>query len=145
MTIDLIDKLALWGRKYERQAVPRTGSHRFNLADLMEMFDRNAIYELTPVVDGKPMPSIEPDPVKKLKVSLLDNGISAIHSGPQDWYEVFRMPPSGDLSRVRIVAHSAEGKEIGQVRMVVGRRTYAHYFEDDPGLAAIERHTREAT
>jgi len=141
MTMQLIDKLALWGRRYDRQVVPRTGSHRFALSDLMEMFDRNTIYELTPVVGGKAMATIEPDPIKKLKVSLLDNGISAIHSGPDDWYEVRRMPPSGDLSRVRIIAHAADGRETGEIRMVVGRRSYAHYFEDDPGLAAIERHT----
>src|SRR5207247_3155075 len=104
--LDLLDTLAFWGRKYEKQRVPRTGSTRFSLSDILETFDRNAIFELTPVTNGKPGQTLKPDPVRKMKVSLLDNGISAIHSSSDDWFEVLRTAPSGDLSRVRIVAHA---------------------------------------
>jgi hypothetical protein len=137
--MDLLDTLAFWGRKYEKQKVPRTGSFRFALSDLMEMFDRNAIYELTPVIKGKPGQTVAPDPVKKMKVSLLDNGISAIHSGPQDWYEVVRTAPSGDLSRVRIIAHASGGGDLGEIRMLVGQRSYDHYFREDPLFAEMQR------
>jgi len=137
--LDLLDTLAFWGRKYEKQRVPRTGSTKFSLADVLETFDRNAIFELTPMTNGKPRETLKPDAVRKMKVSLLDNGISAIHSSSDDWYEVLRTAPSGDLSRVRIVAHSPDAREIGEVRMLVGQRSFEHYFQEDPILAELDR------
>ena len=137
--MDLLDTLAFWGRKYEKQRVPRTGSSRFSLGDVLETFDRNAILELTPVANGKPGETLRPDPVRKMKVSLLDDGVSAIHSSSDDWYEVLRTAPSGDLSRVRLVAHSPDGAEVGEVRMLVGQRSFEHYFQQDPILAEIAR------
>jgi hypothetical protein len=137
--MDLLDSLALWGRRYQRQVVPGRGDKRFGLADVLEMFDRNAILELTPVVSGRAQTTLRPDAVRKVKVSLLDDGISAIHSGPEDWYEVFRTPPTGDLSKVRIIAHSPSGAVVGEVRMVVGRRTYEHYFAEDPIFEHLKR------
>ena len=137
--MDLLDKVALSGRRYEQQTVPSTGSTRFTLADLLEAFGRQSILELAPVVNGKPGATLRPDPVRKLKVSLLDEGISAIHSGGGDWYEVFRTAPSGDLSKVRIVAHAADGAKTGELRMLMGQRSFAHYFREDPILDKIER------
>jgi len=137
--LDVLDTLAFWGRKYEKQRVPRTGSTRFSLSDILETFDRNAIFELTPVTNGKPGQTLKPDPVRKMKVSLLDNGISAIHSSSEDWFEVLRTAPSGDLSRVRIVAHAPDGREVGEIRMLVGQRSFEHYFQEDPILAELAR------
>jgi hypothetical protein len=137
--MDLLDSLALWGRRYEQQVVPGRGDKRFGLGDVLELFDRNAILELTPVVSGRVQPTVRPDAVRKVKVSLLDDGISAIHSGAEDWYEVFRTPPTGDVSKVRIVAHSPTGAVIGEVRMVVGRRSYEHYFSEDPIFEHLKR------
>ena len=140
--MDLLDTLAFWGRRYEKQRVPRTGSTRFSLHDVLETFDRNAIFELTPYANGKPGQTVRPNAASKMKVSLLDSGISAIHSGSDDWYEVLRTAPSGDLSRVRVVAHSANGNEVGEVRMLVGMRTYDHYFSEDPILAELAERQR---
>lgn len=136
--MNIFDSLALWGRKYKRQVAPSSGSPRFTLADVMEMFDRTAIYELTPVAGRRALPTVRPESDRKLKVSLLDDGISAIHSGSEDWYEVSRTAPSGELSKVRIVAHSSSGETLGEIRMLAGRRTYDQYFAEDPLLAHLE-------
>jgi hypothetical protein len=133
--MDMLDVLAFWGRKYERQRVASSRSTRFSLGDVLEMFDRNALLELTPYVNDDPVRTFKPDAVKKVKVSLLDDGISAIHSSRDDWYEVYRTAPSGELSKVKIVAHSPGGPRIGEIRMLVGQRTYEHYFKEDPIFA----------
>ncbi len=137
--MDIFDSLALWKRKFQQQTVPGTGKERFSLGDVLEMFDRNAILELTPVVAGKVQATVRPDAVRKFKVSLLDNGISAMPTAAGDWYEVFRTAPSGDLSKVRVVAHEKDGAEAGEIRMLVGRRQYDHYFAEDPIIGEIER------
>ena len=135
--MDVFDKLAFWGRKYEPVVVPGTGSRRFTMTDLFQMFGRSAILELTPYGAEAAMPAVRPDSVRKLKVSLLDDGLSAIHSTNSDFYEVYRTAPSGDISRVRIIANSVEGRRVGEIRMEIGRRSYEHYFEEDPILAHI--------
>jgi hypothetical protein len=135
--MDIFDKLAFVGRRYEKQRAPSTGSARLNLHDVLQMFDRSAILELTPSTKDTPGKTIRPDAVRKMKVSLLDDGISAIHSDSGDWYEAFRTAPSGDLSRVRIVAYSPSGARVGEIRMLVGRRSFDHYFAEDPILDAL--------
>lgn len=135
--MEFLHAIALWGRKYDPQVSPRTGSLSFTLNDILEMFNWNQILELTPITDGKAGATVRPDVVKKMKVSLLDSGISAIHSSDTDWYQLYRTPPSGDLSRVRIVAHAPTGAVLGEVRMVVGQRDYSHYFSEDPILGHI--------
>jgi hypothetical protein len=137
--MDLFDSLALWGRRFDQQKAPRTADARFTLSDLLYFFDRAAIMELTPIVGGKALATARPDSVRKVKVSLLDDGVSAVHGGGGDWYEVFRTAPSGDLSKVRIVAYSAEGAKAGEIRMLVGRRTYDQYFAEDPIFQHLAR------
>ena len=137
--MDLLDSLALWGRRLEQQMNPDSGGIRFSLHELLMAFDRNAILELTPVVGGKALATIRPDPVRKVKVSLLDDGISAIQPGGASWNEVFRTAPSGDLAKVRIVARSADGDKVAEIRMLVGRRTYDQYFAEDPIFRHIEQ------
>jgi hypothetical protein len=135
--VDFFDKLAFLGRKYEPVTAPGTGSRRFTMGDVLMMFNQSAILELTPYTPSGPLPTVRPDAVRKLKVSLLDDGLSAIHSTPSDFYEVFRTAPSGDISKVRIVAYNANGNRLGEMRMDVGRRTYEHYFEEDPIIGHI--------
>jgi len=130
--MDVFDKLALDARRYEQARVPRSGSFVFTLGDVLQMLGRNAILEMKAVGGNGPTRTMRPDPVRKMKVSLLDDGITAIHSGAGDEYHVFRTAPSGDLSKVRIVALSTTGEKVGEVRMLIGRRTYDHYFKDDP-------------
>jgi hypothetical protein len=140
--MDILDTLALWGRRFEKQTVPRTGGTRFTLADLLEFFDRSTILEMTRVAGGKAEPTLRPDSVRKLKISLLDDGISSIQTSADDWYEVYRTPPSGDLSKVRVLGHRADGSTTGELRLLLGRRTYEHYFEHDPIFEHLGR--REA-
>jgi hypothetical protein len=130
--MDLFDQVAFLGRRYEPQFVPSTGSRRFSMTDLLQMFGRSAILEMTPYVGDRAHQTLRPDPVRKMKVSLLDDGLAALPSTANDWYEVYRTAPSGDLSKVRIVAYSAAGGRSGELRMLVGRRSFDHYFEDDP-------------
>ena len=137
--MDVFDVLALWGRKYDQLTVPGSRSKSFSLSALLEMFSRNAIMELTPYVGNSPRDTVRFDKARKVKVSLLDNGISVIHSGSEDTYEVYRTPPSGELSKVKIIAYSPDGVKTGELRMVVGQRSYEHYFEEDPILEALGR------
>ena len=134
--MNLLDKLALSGRRYEQARVPRNNSTQFTLADVLQMFNFNTILELTPVVNGKTQATMQPDAVRKLKVSLLD-GISAIHSHEEDWYEVYRTAPSGDLARVRVVAHKRAGETVGELQMLVSQRMPQYYFGEDPIIEAI--------
>jgi hypothetical protein len=137
--MDLFDRLALQARRYDQERVPATGATVFSLSDILEMFGRNAILELTASPGNGESHTARPDSQRKLKVSLLDDGISAIHSSNADRYEVYRTAPSGDLSKVRIIAFDPAGKRIGEVRMLVGRRSYEHYFEEDPIIETIRR------
>ena len=139
MVMDLFDKLAFMGRRYERDLVPRNGSHRFTLSDLLQAFNYNTILELTPIVDGKAGETVKPDEVRKLKVSLLDHGIAAIHSHADDGYEVYRTAPSGDLSKVRVVAYSPKDDKIGELHMLVSERLQGFYFDEDPILDRISQ------
>ena len=130
--MNFFDKLVFLGRRYERQRVPRNGSTRFTLGDVMQEFNYNTILELTPIVKGQPGAMVQPDRVRKLKVSLLDHGISAIHSHNEDWYEVHRTAPSGDLSKVRILAYSPSEEKIGEIHLLVSQRMPEFYFSEDP-------------
>jgi hypothetical protein len=134
--MDLLDKIALWGRRYERQLNPRSGNYRFSLSDLLEAFRLNTILELTPYVDGKPGETYRPDPVRKLKISLLDEGGSALGSPDVAWYEVYRTPPSGDHARVKVYACKPDGSPSAELRMLVAQRMPELYFKEDPIFAA---------
>lgn len=136
--MNLLDNLALMGRRYDQQVLPSSGSTRFTLQDLLSTFDRQTIYELTPYTSGKPGTILRPDEIRKMKVSLLD-GISAIHTGPTEWYEVYKTAPSGDIAKVRIVAHAQSGQQLGEIRMLVGQRSFKHYFDEDPIVGEIQR------
>ena len=137
--MNFFDKLVFLGRRYERQRAPRSGSTRFTLGDILQEFNYNTILELTPVAKGKPGVMVQPDPVRKLKVSLLDHGISAIHSHNEDWFEVYRTAPHGDLSKVRILAHSPREEKIGEIHMLVSQRMPEFYFAEDPIFEKIGR------
>jgi hypothetical protein len=137
--MDLFDRLALQARRYEQQSVPATGSRIFRLGDILEAFGRNAIFELTAMPGSGETKTVRPDSVRKLKVSLLDDGITAIHSSNYDHYEVYRTAPSGDLSKVRIVAFDPNGNKVGELRMLIGRRSYDHYFREDPIIETIRQ------
>ena len=130
--MDLLDKLALDNRHYERMVAPRSGSTTFTLGDLLETVGRSAIHELTAIPASGQKKTLKPDAVRKIKLSLLDDGIVAIHSSVKDQYQVYQTAPSGDFSRVKIVATAPDGARVGEVQLLLGRRTFEHYFEEDP-------------
>ena len=129
--MDIFDKLALWARKYEQQRSPRTGELRFTLAELLQRYNLNAILELTPIVAGQPSATSRPDPVRKLKVSLLDEGVSSLGPNAGEWFEVYETAPSGDLARARIVS-LVQGRPAGELRMLIAQRNPDLYFKEDP-------------
>jgi hypothetical protein len=135
--MDLFDKLALWGRRYERQTNPRTGTKRFSLRDLLENFRQKTILELTPVLDGKSGASVKSDPVRKLKISILDEGVSSLGNRPTEWYEIASTAASGDFARTRVTAYAADGSAAGELRMLVAERMPELYFREDPIFAAV--------
>jgi hypothetical protein len=137
--MDAFDKLALLARRYEKQHVARLGTTRYSLGDVLEAFARSAILELTPYSDGRSGATVRPDPVRKHKVSLLDDGFSAIGSGSGDWYEVLKTPPSGDLAKVRILAYGPDNTRKGELRLLVGPRSFDHYFVEDPILGELSK------
>jgi hypothetical protein len=138
--LDWMDLVALWGRRYERQSVPGSNRTTFTLAEVLEAFDRVAVLELTCIVGSRPGVTVRPDPIKKVTVSLLDDGISPLHSSPEDRYEVFRTAPTGDAARARIVARTAQGARLGEIRLLTGRKIPDHYFRKDLLLDAMARH-----
>ena len=139
--MDFMDKLALSNRRYESRVALDTGSSKLQLPQVLMMYNGKAILELTTVMEGKPSKTVKPDAQRKLKVSLLD-GLSEIHAPEGGWYEVLETAPSGELSKVRILAKSAGGATVGEVRMMVGRRTLDHYFLEDPILKSLQEQGR---
>ncbi|HEX5369995.1 MAG TPA: hypothetical protein VFY10_11320 [Dehalococcoidia bacterium] len=137
MSMDIFDRLALMGRRYETRHSPRTGGTQFSLSDVLLMFHDKAILEMTVQSEGRAATTARPDAERKLKLSLLD-GMSEIHVQDGGWYEVQSMAPSGDFSKVRITAKTASGAAAGELRLLVGRRNMEHYFLEDPLLASIE-------
>ena len=137
MSMDIFDRLALMGRRYETRRSPRTGSTQFSLSDVLLMFSDKAILEMTVQRQGSDATTRRPDAERKLKLSLLD-GMSEIHVDAGGWYEVQTMAPSGDFSKVRIVGKQASGAVNGELRLLVGRRNMEHYFLEDPLLSSME-------
>jgi hypothetical protein len=134
--MDFFDKAALWGRKYQRQLSAETGEALFSLSELLLRYDRNAILELSPIVDGQTVATYKPDAVRKLKVSLLDEGISSLGDKAGEWYEVYETAPSGDFARARIVS-LIKYTPAAEIRLLIAQRNPDLYFKEDPIFAAI--------
>jgi hypothetical protein len=136
--MDLWDRIALFGRRYEQRRSVESGSPRLSLGEVLRMYNGKGIMELTSRRAGGEERSLRPDPERKLKISLLDV-ISEIQPQNGGWYEVFETAPSGDLSRVRILGHASENETTGEIRMLVGRRSLDSYFLEDPLFDSIRR------
>ena len=141
--MDLFDKLALDNRHYERLIAPRSGSATFTLGDVLETVGRSAVHELTVVPANGPKKTLKPDAARRIKLSLLDDGITAIHSSVKDQYQVFQTAPSGDFSRVKVVAFAPDGSKVGEVQMLLGRRVFEHVNDVDPIEETVRNATRE--
>jgi hypothetical protein len=136
--MNFFDNLVLGGRRFEPRKAGSSGTTRFTLLDVLQTFNSQTILELDSDARAAPSGKLRPDTERKLKVSLLD--VLSDHALPADaWFEVLQTAPNGDLSKVRILAHSADGAVVGKLEMLLGRRTYDHYFAEDPVLQQLQR------
>jgi hypothetical protein len=135
--MDLFDKLALSMRRFEPRYTPGTHEKRFELLDLMELYSKEAILELTASADGVFWTTRRPDMQRKLKVSLLDS-VSDLRLPADAWFLVGQTAPSGDYAKARIRAYGRGNESLGHVEMLIGRRNYAYYFTQDPLLDQID-------
>jgi hypothetical protein len=135
--MDLYDKLALSMRRYEPRQTMRTHERRFELVDLIEMYSKDSILELTSAAPGGKSSTHRPDDQRKLKVSLLDS-VSDLELPADAWFRVAQTPPSGDYSRARIKAYGRGNERLGEIKLLIGRRSYDYYFADDPVLGQID-------
>jgi len=134
--MDLFDKLALSMRRFDARRTLKTKDKRFELMDLMEMYSKEAILELTASADGVSWTTRRPDAQRKLKVSLLDS-VSDLRLPSDAWFRVGQTPPSGDFARARIEAFGRGHERLGRIEMLIGRRNYAYYFTNDPLMEQI--------
>jgi hypothetical protein len=141
--MDLFDKLALDSRHFERMVAPRSSSATFTLGDVLETVGRSAIHEMTIVPASGSKQTLKPDASRRIRLSLLDDGITAIHSSVKDQYQVFQTAPSGDFSRVKVVAFAPDGSKVGEVQMLLGRRVFANVADEDPIEETVRRASRE--
>jgi hypothetical protein len=138
--MDLLDRLALAGRRHERRRSLVSGSPRLNLSEVLRVYDHKAILNAAVLHPGKQARHMKPDPEKKLKLSLLDM-ISELQQEGDSHYEVFETAPTGDLSKVRILAWSGAGESKGELRMLMGRRALENYFAEDPVFESVRQAT----
>jgi hypothetical protein len=141
--MDLSDRLALAGRRYGRRRSIVSGSQRLNLSEVLRVYDHKAILDVAVLHHGKQTRHMKPDPEKKLKLSLLDM-VSELQPEEDTWYEVFETAPTGELSKVRIVACSGQGESNGELLLLLGRRTLDNYFVEDPLFESVRQATETA-
>lgn len=130
--MDLFDRLALIGRKYQPRHSAITGGTELRLDEVLRVFHGKTILEMEVRPAGK-------DPRRYMHergrpVSLVD-GISEISTGNGADYHVHETAPSGDFVKVRIQAQPAGG----QLSMLVGRRTTDHVPAEDALFDHLER------
>jgi len=134
--MDLFDTLALAMRRFEPRRTGGKHDRRFELLDLMELYSKEAILELTASADGVFWTTRRPDMQRKLKVSLLDS-ISDLRLPADAWFHVGQTAPSGDYARARVEAFGRGKESLGRIEMLIGRRNYDYYFSQDPLLDEI--------
>jgi hypothetical protein len=101
-----------------------------HLGEVLQVFRRKTILELDVRAAG------EPERSRKHQVgspiSLVD-GLAEIHGGAGSSFEVMETAPSGDFSRVRIVARPGGG----ELTMLVAERQPEHHATEDQLLDAL--------
>src|SRR4051794_26684476 len=125
--MDLFDKLALAMRRFEPRRTPGKHDRRFELMDLMALYSKEAILELTASADGESSTTRRPDPQHKLKASLLDC-VSDLRLPADAWFHVGQTAPSGDYARARVQAFGRGKEPLGRIEMLIGRRNFDYYF-----------------
>ena len=138
--MELLDRLALTGRRHERRRSVITGSPSLDLHEILREYDHKAILDAAIWLNGKRAKHLTPDPERKLKLSLLDM-LSELQPAEGSWYEVFETAPTGDVTKVRIAVYTRAGKLNGELRMLMGRRTMDNYFLEDPVFESIKEAT----
>jgi hypothetical protein len=142
--MDLFDRLALAMRRFEPKHTLSKHERRFELLDLMELYSKETILELTGSADGVFWTTRRPDMQRKLKVSLLDS-VSDLRLPADAWFHVSQTAPSGDFARARVQAFGRANERLGRIDLLIGRRNYAYYFSQDPLLDQIESRVSAGT
>ena len=133
--MDLMDRLALAGRRFERRHSSVNGGVELSLDEVLRVMHGKTILEIAVKAKGNnSVPQVH-DPDRP--VSLLDH-LAEADGGQPGSYEVFQTAPSGDHSRVRIVCRPSGG----EVHILAGRRVPEHMSDADPALDAL--HSRIA-
>lgn len=128
--MDLLDRLALAGRRFERRRSAVTGSTQLSLEEVLRMFKDKTILELDSSPVGKDGSRAQHETGRP--VSIVD-GIASIMAPDDSWYEVLETAPSGDHARVRITAMPSGG----QLSCLIGRKVPEHTVSEDPLLEEL--------
>ena len=128
--MDLLDRLALAGRRYERRYSAVTGSPQLSFEEVLRIFKDKTILELESLPEGGDASRVLHETGRPL--SIID-GVAAISGPGVEGYEVLQTPPSGDYSRVRISALPSGG----QLSCLIGRRVPEHSHSEDPLLETL--------
>ena len=128
--MDLLDRLALFGRRYQPRRSAVSGSTRLTLEEVLRIFHGKTILDIETRPSGEGARRALHEAGRP--VSLLD-AIAAIDAGRAEWYEVHQTAPTGDYARARIVSRPSGG----ELTMLVGRRQPEHASADDPVLKSL--------
>jgi hypothetical protein len=128
--LDLLDRLALFGRRYTPRRSDISGSTQHSLEEVLRVFHGKTILDIETRPSGE-------DAKRSLHetgrpVSLLD-AIASIDRGMADWYEILQTAPSGDYARARVISRPSGG----EISMLVGRRQPEHTSREDPVLDSL--------
>ena len=129
--MDLFDRLALAGRRFERLHSAINGSTQLTLEEVLRVFQNKTLLELDLLPAGKNGSRSVHETGRP--VSIIDS-IAAITAPDDSWYEVMQTPPSGDHARFRITAMPSGG----HLACLVGRRIPAHHVSEDPLLEELK-------
>lgn len=133
--MDLLDRLALFGRRYTPRRSAITGSTHLTLEEVMRSFHGKTILDMEAKPNGEA--SRRARHATGRPVSLLD-ALATIDGGNAEYYEVLQTSPSGDYARARIISRPSGG----ELTMLVGRRMPEHHDPEDALLNSL--HSRSA-
>lgn len=128
--MNLLDRLALAGRRYERRRSAINGNPQLGLEEVLRIFKDKTILEQELIPTGqaasRALHSVE------RPVSIID-GIAAISAADDVSYEVLETPPSGDYARIKITARPSGG----ELSCLIGKRLPEHSNREDPLLETL--------
>ena len=129
--MDILDRLALSGRKYRPRRSAITGRPHLSLDEVLRAFHGKTILDIEVKPYGKEATRLVHQ--RGRPVSLLDS-IAEIGGDGGNQYEVQETAPSGDYTKARITAQPGGG----QIAMLLGRRQPEHAPSEDALLDELQ-------